>query len=430
MTKPNYDIFEKIILDDLQQALGCTEPIAIALCAAKAKVTLGETPTKAVLYCSKNIIKNANSVTVPNSKGLKGIEVAAALGITGGNPEKNLRVLEDITDENIEDAKKLIAGDIFELKIADVSNLLFIRVELYKNDQVVTVEIKDRHSNISKITKNNEIIFSENSPESQEIIKNVKDEKSILSISSILDFANNVDLDARKELRDRLDLQIMNNSQISKEGLSGKYGAGIGNVISQNNFESGIKSQVKANTASASDARMGGCGLPVVINSGSGNQGITTSLPVITYAESINADRDKLYRALIVSNLIGIHQKRFIGNLSAFCGVVSAGAASGCGIGYLMGMTQDQIEKILTNTLATSGGIVCDGAKPSCASKIAVSLDNAFLAIDMAKNNIAFEAGDGIVGETVEKTIENIGRMASVGMKSTDEEILNIMIEK
>ena len=396
----------------------------------KAKTILGKIPTKAVLYCSKNIIKNANSVTVPNSNGLKGIEVAAALGIVGGNPDKNLKVLEDISNENIEEAKKLIANNIFELKIADVSNLLFIKVELHVDNDIVTVEIKDRHSNISKITKNNEIIFSEDSPESQETIKNVTDEKSILSISSILDFANNVDLEKREELRKRLDLQIINNSLISKEGISGKFGAGIGHIISKNSFESGIKSQVKANTASASDARMGGCSLPVVINSGSGNQGITTSLPVITYAESIGADKDKLYRALIVSNLIGIHQKRFIGNLSAFCGVVSAGAASGCGIGYLMGMSQEQIEKILTNTLATSGGIVCDGAKPSCASKIAVSLDNAFLAIDMAKNNIAFEPGDGIVGETVEKTIENIGRMASVGMKNTDEEILNIMIGK
>lgn len=427
MEKKDYKKFEEIILNDLQQALGCTEPIAIALCSAKAKSILGNIPNKVILHCSKNIIKNAKSVTVPNSNGLKGIEVAAALGIVGGNPEKNLRVLEDITQDNIIDAQKLIDDKIFTLEIADAPNLLYIKTDLYYEGDIVSVELKDRHSNISKIIKNDEIIYNsdcngENDDDEGDL--------SILNVDSILDFANNVDLDEIKPLIERLDLQISCNTTISKEGLSGKYGAGIGHIIDETSFESDIKSHVKACTTAASDARMGGCGLPVVINSGSGNQGITASLPVITYANYIDANKDKLYRALIVSNLIGIHEKRFIGKLSAFCGVVSAGAASGCGIAYLMGLDNEQIKKVLTNTLVTSGGIVCDGAKPSCALKIAVVLENAFLAIDMAQRDIVFDSGDGIVGDNIEKTIANIGRMASVGMKNTDDEILNIMIGK
>lgn len=427
MNNTNYEKFEKAILDDLQQALGCTEPIAIALCSAKAKSVLNNIPEKVVLYCSKNIIKNANSVTVPNSNGLKGIEVASALGITGGNHNKNLRVLEDITEDNIKEAKELINSKIFTIEIAQEPNLLYIRAEFYYKDDIISVELKDRHSNISKITKNKEVIYN------SEFEKNITEEESdlsFLSIESILDFANNVKLEEIKEVIDRLDLQISCNTAISAEGLSGKYGAGIGHLIDEASENTDIKSKIKANTTAASDARMGGCGLPVVINSGSGNQGITASLPVITYADYIGASKEKLYRALLVSNLIGIHEKRFIGKLSAFCGAVSAGAASGCGIAYLKGFNTEQIKKVLTNTLATSGGIVCDGAKPSCALKIAVSLENAFLAIDMAQNNIVFDAGDGIVGKNIEKTIENIGRMASIGMKSTDDEILNIMIGK
>lgn len=427
MNNTNYEKFEKAILDDLQQALGCTEPIAIALCSAKAKSVLNNIPEKVVLYCSKNIIKNANSVTVPNSNGLKGIEVASALGITGGNHNKNLRVLEDITEDNIKEAKKLINSKIFTIEIAQEPNLLYIRAEFYYKDDIISVELKDRHSNISKITKNKEVIYN------SEFEKNITEEESdlsFLSIESILDFANNVKLEEIKEVIDRLDLQISCNTAISAEGLSGKYGAGIGHLIDEASENTDIKSKIKANTTAASDARMGGCGLPVVINSGSGNQGITASLPVITYADYIGSSKEKLYRALLVSNLIGIHEKRFIGKLSAFCGAVSAGAASGCGIAYLKGFNTEQIKKVLTNTLATSGGIVCDGAKPSCALKIAVSLENAFLAIDMAQNNIVFDAGDGIVGKNIEKTIENIGRMASIGMKSTDDEILNIMIGK
>lgn len=421
-----YDKFEEIILEDLQQALGCTEPIAIALCASKAKEILNNIPEKVIIYCSKNIIKNAKSVTVPNSNGLKGINVATALGIIGGKSSKNLKVLEDISDEDIEKAKELIDKNIFTIEIADVPNLLYIRTELYFKDDVVSVEIKDRHSNISEIIKNGEVIYSSENEDTCE----EECDKSLLNIERILDFANNVNLEERKSLTDRLNLQIECNTNISKEGLAGKYGAGIGHIISETSFSSDIKSEVKACTTAASDARMGGCGLPVVINSGSGNQGITTSLPVITYAKSINASMDKLHRALIVANLITIHQKKFIGKLSAFCGVVSAGASAGCGIAYLMDLNKEQIEKVLTNTLVTSGGIVCDGAKPSCALKIAVALENAFLAIDMAKRDIVFDSGDGIVGENVEKTIENIGRMASVGMKNTDNEILNIMIGK
>lgn len=423
MDRQTQDKFESILMEDLVLALGCTEPIAIALAAAKSREVLGEIPDRIVLYCSGNIIKNAKSVTVPNSGGLKGINVAAALGIIGGDSSKNLNVLEDITEEDIQFANALIEAGAFTIELVEGIANLYIKSEVHKGDRCASVEIKDGHTNITEIVKDGEVLHS-----TEAGTESVSVDTSVLSVANILGFANVVNFDERPGLKELLENQIKYNSAISEEGLNVDYGLAIGRTIIENGNTDDIKIQVKANTAAGSDARMGGCTLPVMINSGSGNQGMTVSIPVITYANHLGVSHDKLLRALVVSNLMGIHQKQYIGKLSAFCGVVSASSASGCGIGYLLDMSEEQIGDILTNTLVTSGGIVCDGAKASCASKIAVSLENALLSIDLAKKHKSFAAGDGIVGEDIEHTIQNVGRMGKEGMKSTDIEILNIMI--
>lgn len=423
MDRQTQDKFESILMEDLVLALGCTEPIAIALAAAKSREVLGEIPDRIVLYCSGNIIKNAKSVTVPNSGGLKGINVAAALGIIGGDSSKNLNVLEDITEEDIQFANALIEAGAFTIELVEGIANLYIKSEVHKGDRCASVEIKDGHTNITEIVKDGEVLHSTEAGR-----ESVSVDTSVLSVANILEFANVVNFDERPGLKELLENQIKYNSAISEEGLNVDYGLAIGRTIIENGNTDDIKIQVKANTAAGSDARMGGCTLPVMINSGSGNQGMTVSIPVITYANHLGVSHDKLLRALVVSNLMGIHQKQYIGKLSAFCGVVSASSASGCGIGYLLDMSEEQIGDILTNTLVTSGGIVCDGAKASCASKIAVSLENALLSIDLAKKHKSFAAGDGIVGEDIEHTIQNVGRMGKEGMKSTDIEILNIMI--
>lgn len=421
----SYKDFEKVLLDELQQALGCTEPIAIALCAAKVGDYLTAKPEDIEVYCSKNIIKNAWSVLVPNSQGMKGILTAVSLGIIGGNSSKSLRVLEDINDEDIKKAKELIENKIIKTHVAEVPNMLYIKIDAETANEKVTVVIEDSHDNFTFIKVNDEVIFEKDND------NNIKEgqDRSFLSVSSIIDFADNINLEDIPELIERLDLQIKSNMEIAKRGLSEDYGAKIGQIIKKTSKGS-IEDEIKAMACSASDARMGGCSLPVVINSGSGNQGITTSVPVIVFCEKENISKERLYRALMVSNLIAIYQKYYIGKLSAFCGAVSAGSAAACGIGYLIGLEEEKIESILTNALATSGGIVCDGAKASCASKIAVALDNGLLALEMAKRGIQFEHMDGIVGSCCDTTVKNIGKMAREGMKDTDDKILEIMLEQ
>ncbi|WP_300408897.1 L-serine ammonia-lyase, iron-sulfur-dependent, subunit alpha [Lagierella sp.] len=420
----SYKDFERVLLEELQQALGCTEPIAIALCAAKVKEYLTSDPRDIEVYCSKNIIKNAWSVLVPNSQGMKGILTAVALGIVGGKASKNLRVLEDITCEDIERAKKLIEDRVIKTHVSNVTNLLYIKIVCKTDSEEVTVEIKDCHDNITYVEVDGKVIYKSEISDKE----NCTEDRSFLSVRSIIDFADNVDLKDVPKLLERLDLQIKSNMEIAKNGLEKGYGAKVGPIIKMTS-QGDMKDEIKAMTCSASDARMGGCSLPVVINSGSGNQGITTSVPVIVFSQRENLSKERLYRGLMVSNLIAIYQKYYIGKLSAFCGAVSAGGAAACGIGYLIGLKEEKIESILTNALATSGGIVCDGAKASCASKIAVALDNSLLALEMAKRGIEFEYMDGIVGSCSDKTVKNIGKMASEGMKYTDDKILEIMLE-
>lgn len=419
---------KNILLQEVMPALGCTEPIAIALAAAKAREVLGELPEKATILCSGNIIKNAKSVIVPNAEGLHGIEIAASLGILGGDSSKGLKVLENITHEMILEAKKLIFENKIKVQFVEGIEGLYIVANLVKDKDQAIVELKDDHSSFYSIQKDGEYLLV---PPENEGEKNSTDsDLEILSIGSILEFADTVDLNENKELTTLLDMQIEYNTAIAEEGLAKEYGSSIGKTLLEYNDENVLKIKARAMTAAGSDARMGGCSKPVMINSGSGNQGMTVSIPVIVYAKELKKEKEDLYRALILSNLIGIYQKRYIGKLSAFCGVVTAAAASGAGIGYLLGFTKEKIEKIIINTVATTGGMVCDGAKPSCASKISLAVENAISAVQMADKGVSFSSGEGIVGESADETIKNIGQMAKLGMRTTDVEILNIMLSK
>lgn len=421
-----YDNYVGILKKELVVALGCTEPIAIAYAGAKVREILGQMPEKITIYCSGNIVKNVKAVTVPHSGGNKGISVAAVLGVVGGDASKELAVLESITEDVIKESNRLLEEDFCSCElIEDVANL-YIVIQAKAGKESAEVVIKDYHSNITKIVKNGEVIMSkerdfENEGESEFPNKN------LLKVKDILEFADVVKIADVKEVLDR---QIKFNTAIAKEGLDNSYGAEVGRTLMSDFDETNIKIKAKALAAAASDARMSGCPLPVVINSGSGNQGIAVSIPVIEYAKELNVGEDNLYRALVVSNLIAIHQKRFIGSLSAYCGAVSAGCGSGAGIAYMMGMDYNSICDVITNSITNVGGMVCDGAKPSCAAKIAIALETAVMALHLSKRKHAFHAGEGLVKDDVEQTIESVGRMARVGMKSTDIEILNIMLDK
>lgn len=416
--------FKAILMSELMPALGCTEPIAIALASAKAREVLGDFPEEVTLYCSGNIIKNVKGVTVPNSGGLKGIDIAACLGICGGESSKKLQVLEGLSEQDIGEARLQVGKKLVKVVLVEGEENLYLRAELRKGIETASVEIKYDHTRFYRIMKNGVVLFEDDI----KIGGNEGIDKSALSLKNILDYADYADLHTNTDLTDLLDLQIAYNSAIADEGLNNKYGAQVGRTLMASGNENDPQTRAKARTAAGSDARMSGCNLPVVINSGSGNQGMTVSIPVIEFAQALQVPKDTLYRALLVSNLVAIHQKRFIGRLSAFCGVVSASAAAGAGIGYLHGYGYKTISSIIVNTIATTGGMVCDGAKPSCASKIAMALDNVLMAINMSKQGRTFLEGEGLVGSDVEETIENVGRMAKVGMKATDLEILKIMI--
>ena len=417
--KKYFDILKK----ELVMALGCTEPIAIAYGAAKARQILGQLPEKIIVSCSGNIVKNVKGVTVPNSDGLIGIEAAAILGALGGNPDLELTVLETVTKSDCEKARELLAKNFCECKLIEGVAGLYIIIYMESNDDSVRIEIKDYHSNITMISKNGENIFSNENGEN----KSIEPDRSVLNVKNILDFADNADI---KELAKIIEPQIKYNSAISEEGLKNEYGAQVGKSLLSESGYNDIRTRAKAAAAAGSDARMSGCAMPVVINSGSGNQGITVTMPVVEYAKEMKTTTEKLIRALAVSNLVAIHQKKYIGNLSAYCGVVSAACGSGVGIAYLKDYSYDKICNVITNTIATIGGMVCDGAKASCAAKIASAVDTAFTAINLSEKGLVFQPDTGLVKENVEKTIASIGRMGKEGMKSTDIEILNIMLER
>lgn len=417
-----YNNYVKILQNELVPALGCTEPIAIAYAAAKARAVLGYFPESIEMCCSGNIIKNVKGVTVPNSGGLKGIDVAATLGVVGGDADRELEVLEHILPEHIEKTKELVDAGFCSCSLQEGVENLYIVAKVTYQEHYAEVTIINRHTLITKIVRDGEILFehavNEASPDYAD--------KSLLNIKDILEFADTVNID---DVREPLERQIQMNSAIAKEGLEHAYGAEVGRTLLEV-YGDDVKFRARAKAAAGSDARMGGCSLPVVINSGSGNQGMTVSLPVIEFAKELNVSEDKLYRALVVSNLISIHQKKYIGSLSAYCGAVSAACGSGAAITYLYGGGYDEISLTIVNTIANVGGIVCDGAKPSCAAKISSAVEAAILAHNLAKKNLSFKPGEGIVKNDVEETIRSVGYIGRVGMKNTDIEILNIMIDK
>lgn len=417
------EILLKDLKDNLILALGCTEPIAIALASCKAAEVLGENVTRLTLDLSGNIIKNARSVSIPNAEGMKGIEAAAALGVVGGDSSKQLEVLSHIGTENVREARALIPHITVNLERACPE--VYVAATAFGEHHQALVKIADAHTNICHIEKDGEVLLK---ADLQTYEDNADTAKT--SIRDIYDFATTVDLTSIPDITALLDKEISCNYDIACCGMKENYGANVGKTILASQNPDDVNVLVKAYAAAGSDARMGGCSMPVMINSGSGNQGMTVSVPVIVYAKHQGIDAERLYRALILSNLLAIHQKKFIGKLSAFCGVVSAAAASGAAIGYLQGMPFEKIADIITATVATTGGMVCDGAKASCASKISMAVDNSLLAVEMAKRGHRLEAGDGIVCENIDDTITNVGRMAKKGMKGTDQEIIHMMIGK
>jgi L-cysteine desulfidase len=421
MDKIQYDNYVKILKQELIPAMGCTEPIAIAFTAAKAREVLGQMPEQMVIRCSGNIIKNVKGVVVPNSGGQKGVEVAAILGAVAGKAELELQVISQVEQEDIDKTRTLYSQGICSCELEEGVDNLFIRAELTAGQEMVAVEVKTKHNHISKIEKNGEVLF-----EQPDIESKGSGDKSKLNIKDIIQFAKEVKLDDVREIISR---QIKYNSAISEEGLTNKWGSQVGQIFMKAGSND-VRTRARAAAAAGSDARMNGCALPVVINSGSGNQGITCTMPVVVYAKEMESDEDTLYRALVLTNLLSLHQKRYIGNLSAYCGAVSAGASAACGIAYLNGAGYDVIGKTIINALGNVGGIVCDGAKASCAAKISSSVDAGIMGYEMAKHNLVFPFGEGLVEKDYEKTIQNIGRMGRQGMKSTDVEILNIMIGK
>lgn len=414
-----------LLYSELVPALGCTEPIAIAYAAAKARQVLGKMPEHIDIRCSGNIIKNVKGVLVPNSGGMKGVGAAAVLGVVGGDADLSLEVLSRVSDAHIEETKKLLAEGFFSCQLQEGVSNLYIVATVTAEGHEASVTIVNRHTMIAEMTRDGQVIYQLSKYDSDMQKEKEQAKPWTLTMEGILDFAETVELDAVKPL---LDSQMEMNMAIAREGLSNVYGAQVGRTL-LDCYPEDVRTRARAYAAAGSDARMGGCSLPVVINSGSGNQGMTVSLPVMQYAEKWGISDEKRYRALLISNLTAIHLKHYIGSLSAFCGAVTAACAAGGAITYMAGGTFTQICNTIINTLANVGGIVCDGAKASCAAKIASAVDAAILGHQMSMMGRAFPAGDGIIQGNIEDTIKSIGYVGRVGMKETDIEILHIMMD-
>ncbi len=412
----------RILNAELQPALGCTEPIAIAYAAAKARQVLGALPERVEVCCSGNIIKNVKGVSVPNSGGMKGVEAAALLGIVGGDAERRLEVLQSVDGQAIAQARALLERGVCTCLLKEGVANLYVDVRLFRGEERASVRLLNHHTNIVEITKNGQVLFSK---EEGEAADGLERDKDALNLHDILDFANTVELEKIRPIFQR---QVELNLAIAREGMERPYGAQVGRTLRRIYGEGDVHVRARMMAAAGSDARMNGCSMPVVINSGSGNQGITASMPVWVYAQALDAGEEKLFRALAVSNLVALHQKHYIGSLSAYCGAVSAAAGSGAGVVYLRGGDERQVAGAVINTLATISGMVCDGAKASCAAKISAAVETALLSADMAMENNQFEPGDGLVMDDVEQTIRSIGRLGREGMRQTDVEILHMMI--
>ncbi len=426
MDAVSYQDYVNILKEELVPAMGCTEPIAIAYAAAVLRETLGRPAERMEVEASGNIIKNVKSVFVPGTGGLRGIPAAAAAGMAAGDPSLDLEVLSQIGEAEQARIREYLAYTPITVKLADSPLIFDILVRAWAGEDSALVRIANYHTHIVRIEKNGAIL--KDLPVQAAAEEGLTD-KSALSVRGILEFAREADL---SDVEETLSRQIRFNTAIAQEGLRGDYGANIGQVL-LSAYGDDVKIRAKAMAAAGSDARMNGCGLPVVIVSGSGNQGLTASLPVIEYAKELGADQETLYRALLVSDLITIHLKAEIGRLSAYCGAVSAGCGSGAGIAYLYGKDKPEeallkdVSHTIVNSLAVVSGMVCDGAKASCAAKIASAVDAGILGFTMYQQGQQFRGGDGIISKGVEETIHNIGLLATQGMRETDREILDIM---
>lgn len=424
MKKELYDTYVQILKDELLPAMGCTEPIAIAYAGAIARETLGYIPDRVEIEVSRNIIKNVKSVIVPHTGGLRGIEAAAAAGIIAGDAKRQLEVISSVTEQEIEETRKYLETACLHVDFSKSPLIFDIGITVFHGEDQAYVRIVDYHTNVVTIRHNDQTILS---AEITGRTETSMADKSTLTIRDICEFAEIVKIEDVQEILDR---QISYNMAIATEGIQNSYGANIGRVLLHTYGEDDVKIRAKAMAAAGSDARMNGCELPVVINSGSGNQGITVSVPVITYARELNASEEDLYRALVVSNLSTLHIKEGIGRLSAYCGAVGAGCGAGAGIAWLHGGRYKEIAHTLVNSLAILSGTICDGAKASCAAKIAAAVDAGILGYFMYKDGQQFIDGDGIVKKDVENTIRCVGLLASEGMQETDKEIVHLMISK
>ena len=416
----------KILEEEIVAAEGCTEPIALSYAAAKAKRILGTIPNKVDVFLSGNIIKNVKSVTIPNSDGMVGIEAAIAMGLIAGDDRKELMVISDVTSEQLTEVKEFLAKDIVKTHVHPGDIKLYIRLEISNDKDNVVLEIKHTHTNVTQILKNGKVLLSQVCNDGD--FNSSLTDRKVLSVKFIYDLAKTIDIDLIRPIFQKV---VNYNSAIAEEGLKGKYGVNIGKMI-LDNIEKGIygndvRNKAASYASAGSDARMSGCALPVMTTSGSGNQGMTASLPIIKFAAEKNLSGEELIRGLFVSHLITIHVKTNVGRLSAYCGAICAAAGVAASLTYLHGGSYEMVCAAITNILGNLSGVICDGAKASCAMKISSGIYSAFDATMLALNKDVLKSGDGIVGVDIEETIRNVGELAQSGMKGTDETILDIM---
>lgn len=416
----------KILEEEIVAAEGCTEPIALSYAAAKARRILGTVPNKVDVFLSGNIIKNVKSVTIPNSDGMVGIEAAIAMGLIAGDDRKELMVISDVTSEQLTEVKEFLAKDIIKTHVHPGDIKLYIRLEILNDKDNVVLEIKHTHTNVTQILKNGKVLLSQVCNDGD--FNSSLTDRKVLTVKFIYDLAKTIDIDLIRPIFQKV---VNYNSAIAEEGLKGKYGVNIGKMILEN-IEKGIygndvRNKAASYASAGSDARMSGCALPVMTTSGSGNQGMTASLPIIKFAAEKNLSEEELIRGLFVSHLITIHVKTNVGRLSAYCGAICAAAGVAASLTYLHGGSYEMVCAAITNILGNLSGVICDGAKASCAMKISSGIYSAFDATMLALNKDVLKSGDGIVGVDIEETIRNVGELAQSGMKGTDETILDIM---
>lgn len=421
MTREIYDQYVQILAEELVPAMGCTEPIAVAYAAALAKDALGCMPEHIDVLASANIIKNVKSVIVPNTGSLRGLAAAAAAGIVAGDSSRKLEVLSGVTDKQIAAIKSYVQDMNCTVGQSHNEHIFYIEITLTAGGHTAKAIIADHHTGVTLVERDGEALFKADPVGAS---NEGEADRSVLTVEGIVEFADTADLDDVREIISR---QIEYNTAIAEEGLRGDYGANIGSILLAS-YGNDVHNRAKAMAAAGSDARMNGCEKPVVINSGSGNQGLTASLPVIVYAKELGSDEDTLYRALLVSNLVTIHLKSGIGPLSAYCGATSAGAGAAAGITYLYGGRFNAIAHTVVNAIAINSGMICDGAKASCAAKIASAVESGLLGMQMQMHGSEFYGGDGIVVKGVENTIRNVSAVARDGMRITDEKIIELML--